>query len=154
MEQLGFEQPDHPLAVVLIGGVGVDVENHIAGGLVPGQDGVQPEAVEAHHAHLADRLAVVPARLEMAQRVPGGAVAGADHRALAVLAEQLHLAAQQVNGGVVPVALTEQHIAGLVAAHFLLIQQPVQLITRQGVHRHEGLQQTLVDGFTSHSSSP
>ena len=111
MKQLGFKQSNHPLTIILVSGVGVDIENHVTGRLVPGKNGVQPKAIKANHTDLGQSPSRTAAGLGMLQRMPGCGISGTDGTGFARFIGKLYLAAEQIDGGVVLVAKRKKGIS-------------------------------------------
>ena len=110
VEKLGLEQPDHPFPVVLVGGVGINIKNDVTRRLIPGQNGIQPEAVKTHHAHLTHGFRGTTAGLSMLQRMPRRGITGTYRMAFTLFIRELYPATEQINRGVILVTQRKKDI--------------------------------------------
>src|SRR5690606_12963195 len=101
-------------------------------------------AVELDDTDVSHRAAGSATWLYMIERMPGLLAACRNNRFLAVSCLKLHITLEQVNGGAIRLATGEQNLAWRKMHHPLLVKQAVQVVARQGIHRHKGLQQALV----------
>src|SRR5690606_10363829 len=111
VENLRLEQANHPVTIILVSRVGVDVKDHVTGGLVPGENRIKTGAVELDDTDVSHRAAGSATWLYMIERMPGLLAACRNNRFLAVSCLKLHITLEQVNGGAIRLATGEQNLA-------------------------------------------